>query len=100
MYAAASAAWDFPVVEVALHGDPVTLLDRARRRAAQPGVHEIKARFSVRPERYEAPYQPVLDPADVIAVDTTSLDAVDTAEVAASVRRLLSSSPGEAPTRA
>jgi hypothetical protein len=54
----------------------------------------------VRPERYEAPYQPVLDPADVIAVDTTSLDAVDTAEVAASVRRLLSSSPGEAPTRA
>lgn len=95
MYADASAAWDFPVVEVALHGDPATLLKRARRRAAQPGVHEIKARFSVRPERYEQPYQPVLDSARVVAVDTTDLDAIDVAEVAASVRSLLIPQPGD-----
>ena len=89
MYAHASAVWDFPVVEVALHGDPATLLERARRRAAQPGVHEIKARFSVRPERYEKPYQPVLDSARVVSVDTTDLDAVDLTHVATSVRSLL-----------
>ena len=88
MYADASAAWDFPVVEVALHGDPATLLNRARRRAAQPGVHEIKAHFSVRPERYEKPYQPVLDSAQVVAVDTTELDAINITEAAASVRSL------------
>jgi predicted kinase len=89
MYRAASAGWDFPVVEVALHGDPATMLERARRRAAQPGVHEIKARFSVRPERYEQPYQPILDFPRVVAVDTTDLDAVDLTQVAASVRGLL-----------
>jgi hypothetical protein len=55
-------------------------LERARRRAAQPGVHEINARFSVRPERYEQPYQPVLDSARVVAVDTTDLDAVNLAK--------------------
>jgi predicted kinase len=89
MFATASAAWTFPVAEVALHGDPATLLDRARQRAQQPGVHEIKARFSVRPERYEQPFRPVLDPHRVVEVDTTDLDDVDLAEVASAVRGLL-----------
>ncbi len=99
MYAHAAAAWDFPVVEVALHGDPATLLDRARQRAAQPGVHEIKARFSVRPEKYEQPYQPVLDPARVVAVDTTDLDAVDVTEVGTAVRRLITGQPETHPVQ-
>lgn len=89
MFAQASASWSFPVVEVALHGDPATLLDRARHRAEQPGVHEIKARFSVRPEKYEQPYQPVLDPTRVVEVDTTNLTAFDLREIAVAVRTAL-----------
>jgi predicted kinase len=89
MFGEASATWDFPVVEVALHGDPAALLDRARQRASQPGVHEIKARFSVRPERYDQPYRPVLDVSRVVEVNTTHLDDVDLAEVTAAVRALL-----------
>lgn len=80
-------------------GDPATLLERARRRAAQPGVHEIKARFSVRPERYEQPYQPVLDSAHVIAVDTTDLDTIDVTQIAASVKSLLTPQPGKPPVK-
>ena len=78
----AADGWSFPVVEVALDGDPATLLARARQRAQQPGVHPIKARFSVRPERYEKAYQPVLAEERVVRVDTTDLDAVDVAGVA------------------
>lgn len=86
MFAQAVAAWDFPVAEVALHGDGETLLGRARLRATQPGVHEIKRRFSVRPEMYECPYQPVLDAARVVEVDTTNLDDVDPEQIAQEVR--------------
>ena len=78
-----------PLVEVALHGEPETLLLRARRRAEQPGVHEIKARFSVRPELYRADFQPVLPADQVVRVDTTDLDLVDLEGVATEVRRRL-----------
>lgn len=96
MFARESAAWSFPMVEVALHGDPAILLERARQRARQPGVHEIKARFSVRPERYEQRYQPVLDPSKVVEVDTTDLDSVDVSRVAAAVDAVLAAAAGPA----
>lgn len=89
MFYESSASWRFPVVEVALHGDPVILLDRARERARRPDVHEIKARFSVRPEKYEQPYQPVLDEHRVVRVDSTNLDTVDPAAISATVREVL-----------
>lgn len=89
MFYEQSASWTFPVVEVALHGNPTALLNRARRRAQQPGVHQIKARFSVRPEKYEQPYQPVLDGSRVVRVDTTDLDAVNPTEIAEEVRAVL-----------
>ena len=89
MFYEASASWTFPVVEVALHGDPATLLAMARHRAQQPGVHEIKARFSVRPEKYEHPYQPVLDESRVVRVNSTNLDAVNPVDIATSVRTCL-----------
>lgn len=94
MFNDAAASWTFPMVEVALEGDPVTLLARARKRAQQPGVHEIKARFSVRPEKYEHPYQPVLDEQHVVRVDSTDLNVVDPAAIAADVRARLRISPG------
>lgn len=89
MFAQQSLAWRFPVVEVALHGDPATLLSRARRRADQPDVHEIKRRFSVRPTMYEEPYRPVLDASRVIEVDTTNLDDLNSEGVANAVRTSL-----------
>jgi hypothetical protein len=70
--------------------DSTTLLERARRCAAQPGVHGIKARFSVRPERSEQQYQPVLDPSRVVSPDTTDLDAVHLTDVAPTFQGLLS----------
>ncbi|HEY5846076.1 MAG TPA: AAA family ATPase [Microlunatus sp.] len=82
-----------PLVEVALHGDSEALLLRARRRAEQPGVHEIKARFSVRPELYRADYQPVLPADQVVRVDSTNLDLVDLEGVATEVRRKLPRQP-------
>lgn len=89
MFHEQAASWTFPTVEVALHGDPAALLGRARRRAEQPGVHEIKARFSVRPERYEQPYQPVLDAHQVVQVDATDLALVDLRAIAEEVRAQL-----------
>ena len=90
MWSAAAQQIDVPVVEVALMGDPDVLLERARTRAANGKVHEIKARFSVRPERYrDGPYQPVLPEEQVIRVDTTDLDSVDIGAMAASVRGVL-----------
>jgi hypothetical protein len=44
-FQSAAAQIDVPTVEVALHGDPDVLLDRARARAASGQVHEIKASF-------------------------------------------------------
>ncbi len=81
MFYEASAFWTFPMIEVALEGEATTLLARARHRAQQPGVHEIKARFSVRPEKYEHPYQPVPDESLVVRVNSTDLDAVDLAKI-------------------
>jgi predicted kinase len=86
MFQSAAAQIDVPIVEVALHGDPDVLLDRARVRAASGQVHEIKARFSVNaPSYYASPYQPVLPEEQVVHVDTTDLDRVDLAEVAKQV---------------
>ncbi|WP_248580578.1 AAA family ATPase [Nocardioides sp. InS609-2] len=90
MFAEAAVRIDVPIVEVALVGDPDVLLRRARTRAASGEVHEIKARFSVRPDRYLAgPYRPVLHDDRVVQVDTTDLDQVDIAGMAASVRDVL-----------
>lgn len=87
MFEAASNEIDVPMVEVALHGDPDVLLQRARRRATSGEVHELKARFSVNPARYYASaYQPVLAEEQVVRVDTTDLDSVDVGAVAAQVR--------------
>jgi hypothetical protein len=78
------------MVEVALHGDPSVLLERARLRAASGEVHEIKAKFSVNPlAYYTKPYQPVLPEERVVRVDTTDLDAVDIGSVATAVRTLV-----------
>lgn len=90
MFHEAADGWSFPIVEVALEGDPEILLARARQRAQQPGVHQIKARFSVRPERYEKAYQPVLAEEQVVRVDTTDLDAVDPARIGHQVLHRLS----------
>ena len=87
MFRAAAGAFTGPLVEVALHGDAGVLLRRAQRRAASDGVHEIKARFSVRsPDYYAATHQPVLPEEQVVRVDTTNLDDVDIADIAARVR--------------
>lgn len=87
LFQAAAAQIDVPMVEVALHGDPDVLLDRARTRAESGGVHEIKARFSVNgPDYYDAsPYQPVLPGEQVVRADTTDLDRVDLAAIAEQV---------------
>jgi predicted kinase len=83
MFAAVATEIEVPMVEVALHGDPDVLLQRARLRAASGRVHEIKARFSVNgPAYYASPYRPVLAEDQVIRVDTTDLDAVNIPEVA------------------
>ncbi len=92
MWAEAAREIAVPVVEVALVGDPDVLLQRARARAASGEVHEIKARFSVRPERYrEGPYRPVLPDDRVVQVDTTDLARVDVAAIAESVGQVLHS---------
>lgn len=83
MFQLATADIEVPIVEVALHGDPAVLLDRARRRASSGQVHEIKARFSVNgADYYASPYQPVVPEERVVHVDTTDLDRVDPAELA------------------
>ena len=90
MFAEAAGRIDVPMVEVALVGDPDALLQRARTRAASGEVHEIKAKFSVKPDRYlSGPYQPVLPEDRVVRVDTTDLNRVDVAAMAESVRRVL-----------
>jgi predicted kinase len=90
MFEAAAAEIEVPMVEVALHGDPDVLLDRARTRAASGQVHEIKARFSVNGAAYySAPYVPVLPEEQVVHVDTTDLDRVDIAGVAEQIRARL-----------
>ena len=45
----------------------------------------------MRPEKYELAYQPVLDDAHVVRVNTTDLDAVDHTRIAAAVKAVLSS---------
>jgi predicted kinase len=91
MFAEAAPEIRVPMVEVALHGDPDVLLERARARARSGRVHEIKARFSVRPERYSSgPYQPVLEDERVLYVDTTDLGAVHVHDMAHMVRSKLS----------
>jgi len=72
-----------PMAEVALHGDAEVLLARATKRASDPGMHEIKARFSLNPlAYYERGYQPVLPEEQVVHVDVTELSSVDPADVA------------------
>ncbi len=94
MFHAAAETIDVPIIEVALHGDPGTLLDRARRRAASGTVHQVKARFSVNPDRYfSGDYQPVLTADQVITVDTTDLGAVQTSRIANAVREKLAMEP-------
>ena len=90
MFDAASSNIEVPTVEVALHGDPDVLLDRARVRASSGQVHEIKARFSVNgAEYYQSSYEPVLAEDQVVHVDTTDLDRVNVARVAQQVRARL-----------
>lgn len=86
MFRSAAARIEVPMVEVALHGDPDVLLERARVRAASGQVHEIKARFSVNDlDYYASPYQPVLPAEQVVHVDTTELGLVDPADLARQV---------------
>lgn len=85
-------AMDVEDLDAALATD--ILLARARDRAGQPGIHQLKARFSVRPERYEQPYQPVLDADRVLDVDTTDLAEVKPSEIATDVRAMLAASSG------
>ena len=59
-------------------------------------MHEIKARFSVRPEKYKHPYEPVLDESRVVRVNSTDLDAVDPARIAATVHARLGIEDGAA----
>jgi predicted kinase len=90
MFRHAAESITVPMVEVALHGEPQVLLERARSRAANGAVHEIKARFSVNPDRYVAgDYQPVLAVDRVISVDTTDLNAVDVAQIAVQIRDMM-----------
>jgi predicted kinase len=95
MFAEAATGIDVPMLEVALHGDPEVLLERARARARSGTVHELKARFSVNPARYRSgDYQPVLQQERVVRVDTTDLGAVDIDDLARTVRTKLASRPG------
>jgi len=90
MFSAAAIHIGVPMVEVALHGDPAVLLERARARAASGRVHEIKARFSVNGAAYyQSSYEPVLDEEQVVHVDTTDLGRVCVANVAEQVRARL-----------
>jgi predicted kinase len=85
MFAEAAPGIGVPIIEVALHGDPGVLLERARTRARRDGAHALKA--TVNPARYhEGDYQPVLDGEQVIRVDTTDLGAVDVRGLAQQVR--------------
>lgn len=93
MFADTAAALPVPMIEVALTGDPDVLLDRARRRAATPGVHEIKARFSVHPERYASPYEPVLPATLTLHIDTTDLEAVNIDQIATTIQKTLGLPP-------
>lgn len=93
MFADTAAALPVPMIEVSLTADPDVLLDRAQRRAATPGVHEIKARFSVHPERYARPYQPVLPAALTLHVDTTDLGAVNVDQIASAIQETLGLPP-------
>jgi predicted kinase len=87
MFQAAAAEINVPMIEVALHGDPDVLRERARRRAASGEVHEIKARFSVNGAAYyQSPYKPVLEDEKVVHVNTTNLDRVDVESVAEQIR--------------
>jgi hypothetical protein len=87
MFADVRGRLNIPIVEVALVGDAAALLARVRGRAERPGAHAIKARFSVAgAERLlREPFQPVMDPARVIEVDTTDLDTVDVSKIASDV---------------
>lgn len=92
MFHVAATSIDVPIVEVALHGDPDVLLDRARRRAESGSVHQLKAKFSVNADRYSSgEYQPVLPAAQVVRVDTTDLDIVKPQQIAADIRQTLGS---------
>ena len=93
MFTDTAAALPVPMIEVALTGDPDVLLDRARRRAATPGVHEMKARFSVHPERYASPYQPVLAADLTLHIDTTDLEAVNIDQIATTIQKTLGLPP-------
>ncbi|MGH3496285.1 MAG: AAA family ATPase [Nocardioidaceae bacterium] len=95
MFHSAASSIDVPMIEVALHGDPDVLLDRARRRAGSRSVHPIKAKFSLNPDRYfSGEYQPVLPAGQVINVDTTNLDAVEPEQISGTVRHRLKSRLG------
>jgi predicted kinase len=86
------ASLGVPFVEVFLSGDPDELLRRVERRAAAPGAHPIKARFTVDGARrlLAAPYEPLLgDAASTIRVDTTDLDAVSLGAITDEVQRLV-----------
>lgn len=93
MFAEAQQRLDVPVIEVALTGSPDALLQRARHRAALPGIHEIKTRFAVRDlDYYAEPRPPLVDDRLRITVDTTDLGAVDVGGIAREVRARLTSS--------
>ena len=95
MFNDAAASITVPMVEVALHGEPGALLDRARRRAASGSVHPIKAKFSVNSDRYYAgDYQSVLPEHQVVNVDTTDLDSVDLPGIVRAVRQRLHQTAG------
>jgi len=91
MFGQARAEMAVPVVEVALNGDPEALHARAHKRARQPGVHAIKATFSLNPPAYyERAYRPVLPEQQVIGLDVSDLSSVNAPDVAARVRSVLS----------
>lgn len=86
MFNEAAPGITVPMIEVALHGDPDVVLERARIRASAPGSHELN-RFAPNSTRHRSgPYQPVLESTHVIHVDTTDLDAVDIPDIARQVR--------------
>jgi predicted kinase len=90
MFHAAAELIQVPMVEVALHGHPKVLLERARRRAASRSVHEITARFSVNRDRYySGDYEPILPADRVVKIDTTDLDAVEVPPIARAIRKKL-----------
>lgn len=89
MLAEAMPSFAVPMIEVALHGDPDVVLERARLRARAQGAHELK-RFAANSKRHHSgEYQPVLQSDHVIHVDTTDLGAVDVSDVAQQVRAKL-----------